>query len=284
MFDRSFLALGASPLKTVIMVDGTHVVIDLRSHTEWYAFYSGRYDERETKLIGALLASDTGSFLDVGANIGLYAARIGRSVRATSRKVYAFEPVPANLKRLQLNIALNHLEDVVCAFGIALSDDAGVLKMVLREDFASGAETGNASVAISEDADGSFREVQVRCMPFDDARREFSIRPVSVVKVDIEGHEDLFMRGARQMLRTERPIILAEINPWFFEQRGVDLEKVLSAALPEGYGRYRFDERSVDRVVRFALFAEATGVYNAIFCPEERTGEFLAVARKALGV
>ena len=38
-------------------------------------------------------------------------------------------------------------------------------------------------------------------------------RPVSFIKLDVEGAEGLALRGARDLLRTDRPRVLAEINP-----------------------------------------------------------------------
>lgn len=37
--------------------------------------------------------------------------------------------------------------------------------------------------------------------------------PVGFIKMDIEGAEPLAMRGARGLLRADRPIILSELNP-----------------------------------------------------------------------
>ena len=36
---------------------------------------------------------------------------------------------------------------------------------------------------------------------------------ISLIKVDIEGHEAAFLRGARQRIREDRPIVFAEMLP-----------------------------------------------------------------------
>src|SRR5258708_4879715 len=107
--NRAFLNSGASPIKMARLVDNDFIVLDLRSGTEWYTFYSGRYDELEIELI-KLLVAEHGDFLDVGGNIGIYSVRLGRFLAPIGKKVYCFEPVPANRERIDRNVKLNSLE------------------------------------------------------------------------------------------------------------------------------------------------------------------------------
>jgi hypothetical protein len=45
---------------------------------------------------------------------------------------------------------------------------------------------------------------------------------VVVLKVDIEGHEDKFLRGALRTLQQRRPVIFIEWNRVYYERRGID--------------------------------------------------------------
>jgi hypothetical protein len=38
-------------------------------------------------------------------------------------------------------------------------------------------------------------------------------RPISFIKIDIEGAEPLALRGAQDLLRADRPLILSELHP-----------------------------------------------------------------------
>ena len=253
-------------------------MVDLRSGTEWFTYYSGRYDEREIKLIKILLA-ERGDFLDVGGNIGIYAVRIGRLLAKTGRKVTCFEPVPANRRRIDQNLELNGLKDTVLVYDVALSSTEGVVDIVLREDFILGAETGNASVAISEEADGAFNRIRARSAPFDAIRQEFDIGPISVLKVDIEGHEDQFLRGAKAMIKTDRPIMFAEVNSWYFERRGLTVEAAFDGVLPSDYKKFEFVDKNSIEVTLFERFSELQGFANIVLTPEKRVDELLAAVR-----
>ncbi|MDR9447444.1 MAG: FkbM family methyltransferase [Balneolaceae bacterium] len=136
------------------MRDGTRMRIDLRSQTEWWAFYSGHYDDAAINLLRNLLSSVGGNFLDVGANIGMYGIRVVAGLANTHS--LCFEPMPKNAARILENAALNDLEDRVQIQQVGLSDTEGPAQLVLREDFEMGSVTGNASIAISQVADGDF--------------------------------------------------------------------------------------------------------------------------------
>jgi len=63
-----------------------------------------------------------GSFLDVGANIGVYT--LLATSKIDSGSIYSFEALPKNYKRLQENIRLNQFEHVK-TYEIAVADQAG---------------------------------------------------------------------------------------------------------------------------------------------------------------
>lgn len=234
LINRRFLKAGVPPVQIGQMRDGTRMRLDLRSQTEWYAFYSGHYDDASIALIRKLLMQLDGDFLDVGGNIGMYAVRVAKGLDAEQRSL-CFEPMPDNAARIRENARLNAIEDRVEVQQIALSDAEGETELVLREDFEMGSATGNASIAISEDADGRFRKIPVPTRRFDDVLAKMGKVKFPVAKVDIEGHEDFFLRGATEWLHRDRPIILTEINNWFYEKRGTTSSAVFAPSLPEGY-------------------------------------------------
>lgn len=103
-----------------------------------------------------------------------------------------FEPMPDNATRLLKNARLNDAEDRVGVHQVALSDTEGATKLVLREDFEMGAFTGNASIAISEAADGRFHKITVPMRRLDDVVVEEEKKQFQVAKVDIKGTKNSF--------------------------------------------------------------------------------------------
>jgi len=55
---------------------------------------------------------------------------------------------------------------------------------------------------------------------------------LDIVKLDIEGHESHFLKGARNTLRAHRPVLLIEINRWHYLMQGLVM---ISPLLPPQY-------------------------------------------------
>jgi len=275
LVNTGFLSAGASPIQKMRMRDGTHMILDLRSKTEMYSFYSGRYDDATINLIRRLLDRLESDFLDVGGNIGMYAVRAIAGSK-TDRRCVCFEPMSDNALRIEENTSLNGLQNRVDVHEVALSDSCGEAALVLREDFELGASTGNASVAISEEADVHFRKVQVPMRRFDDLIEVTRSSRFRVAKVDIEGHEDFFLRGAANWIARDRPIIFSEINNWFYQKRGTTSSSVFKSSLPEDYQVALLKESGrTCRLQTCSLksLAELSDIETIIIFPPELTEE-----------
>jgi FkbM family methyltransferase len=271
-FNRALLASGFAPVRVARMQDGTRIRVDLRSQTEWYSFYSGTYDEATIGLIGRLLGEMEGGFLDVGGNIGMYAVRVA-AVLQENKRVICFEPVPENASRIRDNANLNGLGNLVSVNELALSDRKGTVELVLREDFVMGSHTGNASIAISEEADGAFRKIVVCTEKFDDIRKRGAFGSLPVAKVDIEGHEDFFLAGAQDYIKDDRPIIISEINNWFYNIRGTTSSRAFLRVIPSDYRVVLLKERGANcdaKEVSFDNLCEIKGVETCAFAPDEK--------------
>ena len=234
IINRQLLRLGAPPLCTVRMRRGHRLVLDTRVPSHLWAAYSGRYDEEEiSELLQHLPAG--GVALDVGANIGLYTIPVAVAAQATGGRVIAFEPHPRNRARLIENIRLNCLEAVVVVRPEGLSAERRRAVLTEREDFAAGGETGNAAIEIADGQDSRFSRVTIDLAPLDELWPELDCGRLDLIKVDIEGHEDSFLSGARATVARFRPAILTEVNRWFYRRRGVDFDRAIPSLLPSGY-------------------------------------------------
>lgn len=272
IINNSYLKHKHSPIRLVKMRDGTSINIDLRSGTEWYSFYSGSYDDAIIDLIVGILKKIDGNFLDVGGNIGMYSVRVAARLEQDRRSV-CFEPMPNNVSRIQENAELNGVGERVIVNAFALSDQEGEAELVLREDFERGANTGNASIAISDEADQGFKKIRVQTSKFDDVRARTSFGSLPVAKVDIEGHEDFFLSGAKGYLAHDRPIILTEINNWYYKRRGTTSSAVFSRTLPADYQAVLFKKSGSAHIlkkIQIEELAEFQGVETCIFYPEEK--------------
>jgi FkbM family methyltransferase len=266
--NSSHLTMGASPIKTARFRDGAELIVDLRSQTECYSFYSGLYDDENVNILKRLVQLG-GNVLDVGSHIGFYCVRIARSLVDT-QTVFCFEPLHQNYTRLQENIKLNNLTSRINVFDFGLSDRECTVDITLREDFQSGSATGNAAITISPEADQDFQKEKVKLKRLDDLIQSVEFGNVRVVKVDIEGHEDFFLAGAQKFIELQQPIIFCEINKPYYRWRAVDLDETFRRVLPNTY--------SVLRIKKFGCRSDLEQVQdlntlkeieNVFFCSDE---------------
>lgn len=220
--NRLLLALGAPPIVETDMALGHRLYLDLRSGSEWFSHYTGQFDDPRVEAACELLDRPGAVAVDAGANIGFWTVPLARRAAALGGKVIAIEPVPANSERLRENVQLNQLEPTVEIEPVAVSDAHGTATITLREDFASGAATGNAAVLIPDGTDHRFDTVQVSARPLDELLEEYGNPPVDVIKADLEGHEDRFLAGSETTFTTRRPIAFLEWNRTYYHRRGVD--------------------------------------------------------------
>ncbi len=209
--------------------------LDRRSATERGPFYLRSYDQQAIEMLAGLIEPGT-SALDIGANVGFFTIPLGIHVQSQegAGRVYAFEPVPSNYDRLRDNVALNNLGDTVTIVSSALSSKAGVAQISLREDFEGGAVTGNAAIVINSD-DERFATATTTISRLDDYAAKMIETPISVIKMDTEGHEDEVFAGGRETITRNRPAILMEVAPEYYDRKGVDLYEQVRAALPLDY-------------------------------------------------
>jgi FkbM family methyltransferase len=258
------LGLGATPIRRAPVAHGAKLLVDLRSIGQWYTFYSGEADRFWIDLCVSLLDDDK-LFLDIGANIGIYTVQVA-SAKRIAGQCHAFEPMPGNIARLRDNIGLNRLADTVTVHPFGLSDEPATLKLAFVDQ--RGEDTGNAEIVTEANGRETF-DIQVRRLD------EVSLpdRPIGVIKIDVEGHEEPAYRGGADRLARDRPFIIAEYNRMDLESRGLGVVPELGA-LPEGYVALRKVGANLERVTDWAALHR---LENFLICPEEKIGRVIGL-------
>jgi FkbM family methyltransferase len=144
--------------------------------------------------------------LDVGAYFGIYALTASVKVGPTGR-IVAFEPSDKQRRGLRLNLLLNGCRNVRTE-KLALSNVAGAAKFFV----ATGGAEGFSGLRPPE-VGAAVRSMDVRTAILDDYLEEYEIATVDLIKVDVEGGELDFFRGARKLLgQANSPVILCELQ------------------------------------------------------------------------
>ena len=95
--------------------------LDIRESLERKIYFEKRYEEeRLSYLIDKIHDYKIDTFIDVGANIGIYSLRIAKNVPSI-KKIISFEPLIETFNKLQKNIYQNNLENKIDIYNYGLS-------------------------------------------------------------------------------------------------------------------------------------------------------------------
>lgn len=188
-------------------VDGLEVLIVPGQQISQAVFMSGMYEPGTTAVLRRLLREGD-TFIDVGANVGLYTMIASRCVGRSGR-VYAFEPSKREFAHLRYHIDHNSLQNVH-AFQLALGSHDGTAVLHVADDVHAGLNTIEERF-MYPDTNEAYREV-VPVVRLDDFVRGHSIPRVDVMKVDVEGAEARVVAGACDTITRDRPALILEIT------------------------------------------------------------------------
>lgn len=182
-----------------IAKDGRKFDLNLTTGMHTTLFFLGEYEKALTEVVQKILRKGD-VCLDVGANFGWYSTLFYKNC-GKSAQIHAFEPVPTTFEELQRNYELLGSPKNVYLNNFALGDKSDVLTISLFE----GLTTGHASLSNQgRDVKTSF-ECEVKTL--DSYLKEKNVPEVNFVKVDIEGAEMMFLKGADKLFKQEVPPI-----------------------------------------------------------------------------
>jgi FkbM family methyltransferase len=149
-----------------------------------------------------LAVGESFTFVDIGANVGLYSLFVAACAGACAR-ILAIEPQPGILERLRFNLAANPAAHVE-AVPVALSDHDGTADLVLDENDGGGTHLDKHTA--TRGADGPV--VAVPCRTLTAVLAEAGITAINALKIDVEGAEDLVLAP---FLRDAPPSLLPKL-------------------------------------------------------------------------
>jgi len=164
--------------------------------TDFEAWHISSSAPSTNATLSADILGGSGTFVDVGANIGLIAV----PVAMTGPNVICVEPNPANILMLTLAARRNRLDNFEIYQGASSSVD-GILR------FAGTEAWGHISESESAFPVTALRLDTILAPILDRSDRSTS---KMVLKVDVEGHEAEVLKGAIRTLTSANPYVIIE--------------------------------------------------------------------------
>jgi FkbM family methyltransferase len=243
---------------------GTSAELVLSSDIGRCVWVAGCFEPNEIYLLSKVLRPG-GTFVDIGANVGLYSLAAGRIV-GKGGKVIAFEPSPRERALLEGNVARGDLTQVVVdkrAVG-ARKQEHAVLH--LADDQHGGQNTLGAvvyeNVRLVANADVSITTL-------DHAVAERGLDKIDVVKIDVEGAEFAVLSGASATLEACRPVLMLELQDDSLAAQGSGASAVLELLSGEGYEIYRYAEPGSPLLLRRLQIGETDTSQDVVAVPVE---------------
>lgn len=202
--------------------DNLRIFIDLADSVIGWNIIRGSYEKPELDFARRTIKPGQ-NVIDIGANIGVFAITMA-SLVGPQGKVYAFEPQEREARLMVQSLAENRFTDRVVFERAAISDQRG------RGQLVSAAQTINAG--------GAYLSNNSEYLPAGHERNDVELitldtyhfkRPISFIKIDVEGAELLALRGGTQLLKEDHPVILSELHP-------AQLSRVSGCSLAEFVG------------------------------------------------
>jgi FkbM family methyltransferase len=179
----------------------------------------------------AVLARDARLVLDVGAYTGVFSLLAARV--APRAQVHAFEVVPEVAAAARENVVANGLSGRVTVHAAGVGEQGSTVTV------ASG--SGGSALPDFYSTRLHFaggEQVDVRSL--DAIVTEIDLPPPALVKIDVEGTEDVVLAHAQSFLASHQPDILCEILP------ASNTAAVQAALGPYGYRFYRVERQALN--------------------------------------
>lgn len=179
--------------------DGRKFSVDLSTKMQSTVFFHGEYEKTITDIIQPLIGIGD-VCLDVGANFGWYTTLFQKRVGSTG-EVHSFEPMEPSYKELIGNYELMGEPTNVHINNLALGDKKDELEIYLFPELT----TGHASISKKENE--NYISYKCQMITLNSYLEENDVGDVDFIKIDIEGAELLFLKGAGNLFNQETPPI-----------------------------------------------------------------------------
>ena len=191
-----------------VAIDGIEVALDRADQSvSAPIIIDGFWEPHVEQVLRRFLAPGS-VFVDIGANVGWHTA-LASAIVGDRGLVYAIEPNPDNARLIAHTIDRNHLSNVRLV-PLALGESTGFAA------YRSAIGSNGGFLGLEESSSIDPNVTIVPTIRFDD----LDIARVDVIKIDVEGAEPIVLRGARETIERDHPVIVFEFSCEMTERVG----------------------------------------------------------------
>lgn len=182
---------------------------------------SGTYDKEILEIVTKLSLTDK-TIYDIGAHIGIHSLLFAKLV-GKDGAVHGFEPNQYNAERFKEIVTLNpELSSIIHVHQLALGEEVGETMFLSNNDLEGGSSTGGfvdkANTIWKREVyleQTGFTPTPVKQDTVDNLVDSQTTKPPALLKIDVEGAEQLVLEGARKTILTHKPVIIIELHSIF---------------------------------------------------------------------
>lgn len=149
---------------------------------------------------------DDWTIIDAGANVGIFSILFARK----AKHVYAFEPCKETVEIMKKNIKENNLDNKITIIPLALSDHSSVKKDIIHHIWSKG-----------------YLNEEFQFITIDKFVKDNNIK-VNAIKIDVDSYDYEVLKGCKQTLLEQNPIIVVEVVDSALNLRGYRREDIFN--------------------------------------------------------
>lgn len=207
--------------------------LDLSDGIDFAIFLQGVF-EPETYHTYKGLIKPGFNIIDIGANIGAHTLHFSK-LTGPNGKVYAFEPTDYAFNKLSKNVALNKTftQNTYLTQALLIDEVNEQTPKAIPSRWPLNADKSNESHPVHL---GVFESlINAKKIRLDDWYENLGKPTINLIKIDVDGFEIDVLKGAKNLLQQQKPIMVMEFAPYVFEERGYHFSDLIQILLEHHY-------------------------------------------------
>ncbi len=236
--------------------------LDLSDGIDFAIYLQGVF-EPETYHIYKKLIRPGFNIIDIGANIGAHTIHFSK-LTGEKGKVYAFEPTDYAFNKLSKNVSLNKdfTSNTTITQALLINEVNDQTPQVIPSRWPLNANKSDNAHPVHLGVFESLNNAQK--IRLDDWYEGLGQPTINLIKIDVDGFEIDVLRGANNLLKKQKPIMVMEFAPYVFEERGYHFNDLISLLNEHQYTCYLPNGKPIPLNENLLQFIPTGGSINVV--------------------